>query len=926
MKSSKGKTPANGSRPIKKGCPTPGKPPKASRPKDPVEVYCRVRPLKDDELESCVEVPEDTLLKVTPPECSIAFKNGHRNAHAHKFKHVFTEGTDQTDIFDRLGFPLVEDLLQGKNGLLFAYGITNSGKTYTMNGEPDQAGILPRSLDIIFNSIADVQAFKFVFRPDNTNGFDLFTEEEANTEAQKSKPKKISPRMRSEMPDYGDLLRIPEPRKVETGVDEDSNYSVFISYVEIYNNFIYDLLEDRNLDAIKPSAPTSRILREDSSRNMYVSGATEVEVKSTEEAFEVLYRGQKMRRVAHTQLNQESSRSHSVFTVKLVQAPLDHTGKDVLQDKSKVVFSQLSLVDLAGSERTSRTNSHGDRLKEAGNINKDLMVLRTCMETIRENQSSNVTKIVPYRDSKLTHLFRNYFDGVGKVRMVVCISPRSEDYDESIQVMRFAEVTQEVVVDRPETVRPNTGLAPGRKRAYMLYKAALTEASMTDGLGEECDTPPAVAPHPYTLALGVLSIQKYLLEDCSVESFSEFKATLEKRSKIRLELIEDLHTKQSSFKTDLATLEAEVVALRAGAVEHRALVKGRDKLIKDNQELRGIISAQDEQNAQLTADLEQSSTNEAVLSRQVRELQQELIRANQQRHKLTKTTQMYEVDKQELVHELVVEREQLVKTQKATVAMEGHVRQERERFEKLARQMKNKEKDLAVKSDQLRQVKEVIKNSPLVSVRSTLKESNTPISKSERKRGNVPALRGKGRKRSFSENYLEHKPTTTVRSGDLLQPLMKKKKTVSTPRPKDFQSRQVDKYCLQHQEEDSQGDIQTALFKGDIHRTRGGGTSVQFTDVEVLKHSRPKTPSTRDRTRRSTRIASRGRPRGGQMGVSSTSVKSDVSLSSVSSLSSEGSPESSVNEWTDVESRCAVAIEGRPGSATPALTHVTVPK
>ncbi len=82
------------------------------------------------------------------------------------------------------------------SGLLFAYGITNSGKTYTMNGEPDQAGILPRSLDIIFNSIADVQAPKFIFRPDSANGFDLFTEEQSNTEAQRSKPKKISPRMR----------------------------------------------------------------------------------------------------------------------------------------------------------------------------------------------------------------------------------------------------------------------------------------------------------------------------------------------------------------------------------------------------------------------------------------------------------------------------------------------------------------------------------------------------------------------------------------------------------------------------------------------------------------------------------------------------------------------------------------------------------
>ena len=84
--------------------------------------------------------------------------------------------------------------------------------------------------------------------------------------------------------------------------------------------------------------PTSRILREDSNHNMYVVGATEVEVKSTEEAFEVLYHGQKQRRVAQTQLNQESSRSHSVFTVRLVQAPLDHCGKDVLQVRQIVII------------------------------------------------------------------------------------------------------------------------------------------------------------------------------------------------------------------------------------------------------------------------------------------------------------------------------------------------------------------------------------------------------------------------------------------------------------------------------------------------------------------------------------------------------------------------------------------------------------
>lgn len=98
-----------------------------------------------------------------------------------------------------------------------------------------------------------------------------------------------------------------------------------------------------------------------------------------------------------------------------------------------MAISQLSLVDLAGSERTTRTHCTGDRLREANNINANLMVLRTCMETLRDNQTGGgASKIVPYRDSKLTHLFKNYFDGQGRVAMIVCVSPSSSDYDETI--------------------------------------------------------------------------------------------------------------------------------------------------------------------------------------------------------------------------------------------------------------------------------------------------------------------------------------------------------------------------------------------------------------------------------------------------------------------------------------------------------------
>lgn len=138
-----------------------------------------------------------------------------------------------------------------------------------------------------------------------------------------------------------------------------------------------------------------KILREDALKNMYVHGVTEVEVKSPEEAFEAYYKGQKKKRMANNMLNTESSRSHSVFTIRLVQvrlvqksfyhhvfvwyefhfvfltslsfqAPLDHQGDNVFQEKGGMVISQLSLVDLAGCERTSRTKTSGQRLREAG--------------------------------------------------------------------------------------------------------------------------------------------------------------------------------------------------------------------------------------------------------------------------------------------------------------------------------------------------------------------------------------------------------------------------------------------------------------------------------------------------------------------------------------------------------------------------------
>lgn len=210
---------------------------------------------------------------------------------------------------------------------------------------------------------------------------------------------------------------------------------------------------------------------------MYVQNVTELEVKSVEEALAAFHAGQKRKRMGHTLLNAESSRSHCVFTIRVVQAPVDQRGENVVQDRDKIIVSQLSLVDLAGSERTNRTQNTGQRLHEAGNINKSLMTLRNCLEILRENNMIGAFKKVPYRDSKLTHMFKSYFEGEGQVKMIVCVNPRADDYDETAQVMKFAEITQEVQIARqtPSRAHMDNGYTPGRRKAAQMFREAMKQ-------------------------------------------------------------------------------------------------------------------------------------------------------------------------------------------------------------------------------------------------------------------------------------------------------------------------------------------------------------------------------------------------------------------------------------------------------------------
>ncbi|XP_064312067.1 kinesin-like protein KIF23 isoform X6 [Phalacrocorax carbo] len=860
MKSARAKTPR---RPALK------KPPNSSL-KDPVGVYCRVRPLSRPDQECCIEVINETTVQIHPPEGYRIFRNGEYRETQYSFKEVFGTLVVQKELFDVVAKPLVEDLIRGKNGLLFTYGVTGSGKTHTMTGSPGDGGLLPRCLDMIFNSIGPFQAKRFVFKLDDKNGVDVQCEVDALLERQKrdAMPVPKTPSGKRQIdPEFADMINVQDHCKVEE-VDEDNVYSVFVSYIEIYNNYIYDLLEEAPFDPIKPKPPQSKILREDQNHNMYVTGCTEVEVKSTEEAFEVFWRGQKKRRIANTQLNRESSRSHSVFIIKLAQAPLDADGDNVLQEKEQITLSQLSLVDLAGSERTNRTKAEGNRLREAGNINQSLMTLRTCIEVLRENQMYGTNKMVPYRDSKLTHLFKNYFDGEGKVRMIVCVNPKAEDYEESLQVMRFAEMTQEVEVARPVD-RPLCGLTPGRRFRNAAFREELSRKLEMRGGPINGETEEQSVSEMFLQNLPPLPSCE-LLDVNDDQTLPKLIEVLEKRHKLRQMLSEEFAKNVLAFKTMLQDFDSSVVS-------------------KENY-IQGKLSEKEKTIAGQKTELER-------LEKKIKTLEYKI-------EILEKTATIYEEDKRNLQQELESQSQKLQRQasdkRRLEARLQGMVAETTMKWEKecerrvAAKQLEMQNK-LWVKDEKLKQLKAIVtepKNEkPERPSRERDREKPVQRSVSPSPVPNAPPVRLRHRRsRSAGERWVDHKPPSNLPTETVMQPHVPHAITVAAASEKALAK--CDKYMLTHQELASDGEIETKLIKGDVFKTRGGGQAVQFTEIETLKQESPT-----GRKRRS-------------------------------SPSDPDPPKDAADsEWTDVETRCSVAVEMRAGSTLgPGYQHHAQPK
>lgn len=255
--------------------------------------------------------------------------------------------------------------------------------------------------------------------------------------------------------------------------DPSISFKVEVSYMEIYNEKVHDLLDPRGLKQ-------NLRVREHNILGPYVDGLSKLAVSSFEQIDNLMSEGNKSRTVAATNMNSESSRSHAVFTIILTCSQFDAesgvTGEKV---------SKMSLVDLAGSERAVKTGAVGDRLKEGSNINKSLTTLGLVISKLADSSAGKSSKdqFVPYRDSVLTWLLKDNLGGNSKTVMVATVSPAADNYDESLSTLRYADRAKRIVNHAIVNEDPNARMIRELREEVEILREQLKNAT-NDALQE----------------------------------------------------------------------------------------------------------------------------------------------------------------------------------------------------------------------------------------------------------------------------------------------------------------------------------------------------------------------------------------------------------------------------------------------------------
>nr|XP_041571385.1 kinesin-like protein KIF6 isoform X3 [Taeniopygia guttata] len=311
------------------------------------------------------EEPLPSLEITVPRDLGDGFINNKRESYKFKFQKIFDQEAKQDVIFDSIAKPVAECVLAGYNGTIFAYGQTGSGKTFTVTGGAERysdRGIIPRTLSYIFDQLQK---------------------------------------------------------------DSSKVYTTHVSYLEIYNECGYDLLDPRHEASRMEDLPKVTIM-EDSDQNIHLKNLSLQQATNEEEALNLLFLGDTNRMIAETPMNQASSRSHCIFTIHI-------SSKE--PGSATIRRSKLHLVDLAGSERVAKTGIGGQLLTEAKYINLSLHYLEQVIIALAEKNRSHI----PYRNSMMTSVLRDSLGGNCMTTMIAMLAMDKRNIGESISTCRFAQ-------------------------------------------------------------------------------------------------------------------------------------------------------------------------------------------------------------------------------------------------------------------------------------------------------------------------------------------------------------------------------------------------------------------------------------------------------------------------------------------------------
>lgn len=343
-----------------------------------IQVFVRCRPLNASEIIQHSHSVVETLAEHKQVIISErAFDR--QNVRTFMFDRVFGPTCKQIDVYRMVAGPAIKEVLMGYNCTIFAYGQTGTGKTFTMEGEKSEvfytwkndplSGLIPRALQQIYE---DLEA-------------------------------------------------------------QDLEFRIRVSYLELYNEELFDLLGPLE-------GSTKLRIFEDSTKkgSVVIQGLEEVSIRSKNDIYTILEKGSTKRHKATTLLNASSSRSHTIFTITAHIKESNTEGEELLK------IGKLNLVDLAGSENINRSGAVDKRAREAGNINQSLLTLGRVITALYEK-----TPHVPYRESKLTRLLQDSLGGRTKTSIIATISPAHCNYEETLNTLEYASRAKNIT-NKPE--------------------------------------------------------------------------------------------------------------------------------------------------------------------------------------------------------------------------------------------------------------------------------------------------------------------------------------------------------------------------------------------------------------------------------------------------------------------------------------------